>query len=106
MDHDTTFGDLERQIEGLKAENARLREALHHYQNHPPPHCDAQELIQDMGNWQCPKCGERANCQFEDGNWRWNGRAWEHWHGWPLGHVVAERVPRGTGVQEQDRGGE
>ncbi len=55
---------------------------------------DAEKFFADMPNWVCPKCGERANCEYEKGDWRWNGRAWEHSHGYPLGHVEAERKPK------------
>lgn len=51
----------------------------------------ATEFFADMPNWQCPKCGERANAEFAKGEWRWNGHAWEHSHGYPLGHVTAVR---------------
>ena len=33
------------------------------------------------------------NMEFDRGNWRWNGSAWEHSHEYPLGHVIAERKP-------------
>lgn len=54
---------------------------------------DLKKFFDDMENWVCPKCGERANCHFGDGNWRWTGTAWEHSHGYPIGHVPAEYRP-------------
>lgn len=49
------------------------------------------EWVEDAVNWVCSECGERCNT---DHRWRWNGAAWEHHHGYPIGHVLAERVEK------------
>lgn len=39
--------------------------------------------------WRCEQCGEAHNPV--DSSWRFNGRDWEHHHGYPIGHVSSRR---------------
>jgi hypothetical protein len=46
------------------------------------------QWAKEADEWVC-ECGARAFATSPD--WRWNGRDWEHSHGYPIGHVVAKR---------------
>ena len=46
------------------------------------------EDIYNHKNWFCLKCGER--CNPSSAQWRNAGTAWQHHHGYPIGHVDAE----------------
>ena len=48
----------------------------------------------DFDHWRC-ECGAKA-----DGNCRWNGKAYEHHHGYPVGHVVMKNISRRTFREE------
>lgn len=51
----------------------------------------------DMSHWQC-ECGAMA-----DVNCRWNGRAYEHHHGYPIGHVEMNNIHRRSFREEMER---
>lgn len=44
--------------------------------------------LADAGDWVCD-CGCR--CNPNSGEWRWSGYAWQHHHGYPVGHVDAHK---------------
>lgn len=46
--------------------------------------------MESAAEWLC-ECGERANPVSPE--WRWNGRDWEHHHGYPISHCAAARSP-------------
>lgn len=39
--------------------------------------------------WECMSCGDHPDpCSSELGaKWRWDGERWQHYHGYPIGHV-------------------
>lgn len=67
----------------------------------PPARCMADagpDPFLSAHRWRCSECGERADpCGGGDpreaSRWRWNGTTWEHFHGYPTGHVAAVPDP-------------
>jgi hypothetical protein len=49
-----------------------------------------RKAFDEAPEWLCD-CGQR--CVPTAADWRWNGRDWEHHHGYPIGHVTATRSP-------------
>lgn len=33
----------------------------------------------------CPECG--ASPVIDSYDWRWDGEFWQHYHGYPIGHI-------------------
>ena len=57
------------------------------------------------GRYRCISCKKTILVTLKEGNYlgfapagmtsecRWNGRTWEHSHGYPTGHVIMKPVP-------------
>lgn len=56
-------------------------------------YCDGDTPPEESPGWKCEAiiAGQVCGCLIgstTDPVFRWNGATWEHWHGYPLGHVV------------------
>lgn len=51
------------------------------------PDADLDKLMFSDMDWARCECGKELSPS--DGDWRFNGRSWEHSHGYPVGHVAA-----------------
>lgn len=60
-------------------------------------HDDEASEKPDMESWVC-ECGAKADAMC-----RWNGSAFEHHHGYPVGHVVMKNIHRRTFREELKR---
>lgn len=57
--------------------------------------------FKDFEQWIC-ECGEM--CDSMSGAWRWDGKNWQHYHGYPIGHVIVfQKKEREVNVSKPDR---
>jgi hypothetical protein len=53
-----------------------------------------------LGVWICPMCKQKFTAGLTiSTQWRWNGKAWEHYHGYSLGHIEAIKMTDQKGAQ-------
>lgn len=71
-----------------------------HWEVVPAP---ALPMFADAAEYVC-ECGQVG--QPGSGEWRWNGSCWEHYHGYPIGHVAVMKrkavTPSGIPADQVD----
>ena len=82
-------GDPERDA-GYSEE--QIADTHKRYEHDTPDECikRMEKWFNEAIQWRC-ECGEIASPL--SGEWRFNGSGWEHYHGYPIGHVLAHREP-------------
>jgi hypothetical protein len=50
-----------------------------------PPYTEEELMFPDYKDYVCD-CGKV--CEPLSSEWRWDGQNWQHYHGYPIGHVI------------------
>jgi protein gp37 len=83
-------------VENQEATDKRVSELLRlrEYGNWPVLGVSIEPQIERISIagylYKCPECGERpvgGNIMTLSAKWRFNGKRWEHYHGYPVGHI-------------------
>lgn len=83
--------DVQDEVRRLREENSKLKAQLMLL----APLDEARNVVLDIfkhaHEWVCEVAGCGEHASVSSSRWRWNGRNWEHHHGYPVGHVEATR---------------